>query len=156
MLNDLESMMDDMLAVIKIALPVELALISTDKGDNLLNAWSVDSKAYYLDAVADIPNFKSSVLLFEATDPTVSSNGMDSIETRNMAILVFLFDDAKNNVFRMKKRFDKAMKNVITKHFIQKYKNHVKYNRQRGGVTTSSQGVMYQVSATYFTFTQIT
>lgn len=156
MLNDLESMMDDMLAVIKIALPIELALISSEKGDNLLNAWSVDSKAYYLDAVSDIPNFKSSVLLFEATDPVITSSHMESIEARNMAVLVFLYDDAKNNVFRMKKRFDRAMKNVITKHFIPKYKNHVKYSRQRGGVTTSSQGVMYQISATYFTFTQIT
>jgi hypothetical protein len=153
-MNDIESIMDSMFIKIKSVFQTELNVVSAEKNDNLLAGWELNDKAFYLDALTDdFPPYKSSCLLFIASGPQIATKDRmrECIETYTLGMSVILADDFKGSFFRVKKRFSKALKYVITKHLIPYYINYnIKINSSKEDVITSPNGTMYQISAIYF------
>jgi len=155
MFKDIEALMIDMLSKFKEHIPIYIGYMNTEKGDNILSGWPVDNNAFYLDALDDFPPYKISFLLFNASDPIVKSlnPSFDAIETYTLGITVIIADDmeADNNFYTVKKRYNRIIKQIITKEFVKRYISHkVIYKNSKEEVITSPNGVMYQMSAVYF------
>ena len=157
MLNDIESLMDDMLEQLKVLIPSYITKINTEKEDIILKDWQVHTDAYFLDVIkGDFPPYKASLLLYTVGSPSVISHekSFDCIETYTLGLTVILADDFKDTFFRVKKRFNRILKNVITKDFVRRYNMHsIKYLKPMDQVIISPNGAAYVVADNHFAVT---
>ena len=161
MLKDIESVMDDMLENFKIYIPQYVSLMNTEKGDNILDSssiWYPQDDAFYQDSLMDFPPYSVFFLLFIATDPLIKSQNpsFDAIETYTLGFTVAIADDmeADRNYYKVKKRYNRIIKQVIINEFTKIYSNYkITIKDSKSEVITSPNGVIYEASAVFFDVT---